>query len=201
MEFAKRDSDPEAGAARAEVLRWPPSYWHSAERERERERERNVDLFAKFESGFVSFKAPSVFTPPSPCRGLFHSRHPACTLFGLPSLSRGIGTHTQTHTTQVYECVLRACVEVNDGQTALQVLRRQAAEPERLQNAPPPPRSSDPLIAGEGRRTEVSGGPPDRRCWSLAAEALGRAGMVEEVRYVVVVVVVVVLFDLHLQRG
>lgn len=87
---------------------------------------------------------------------------------------------------QVYECVLRACVEVSDGRTALQVLRRQAAEPKQLkhQNALPPP-SSGALAAGQGGQSEISGGPPDRRCWSLAAEALGRAGMVEEVRLVV----------------
>lgn len=85
--------------------------------------------------------------------------------------------------TQVYECVLRACVEVSDGRTALEVLRRQAAEPKQLllQNAPP----SDAVAAEQGGQREVSGGPPDRRCWSLAAEALGRAGMVKEVRHVV----------------
>lgn len=77
--------------------------------------------------------------------------------------------------------MLRACVEVNDGQTALQVLGRQAAEPKQLQSAPP----ADALTVGQGGQREVSGGPPDRRCWSLAAEALGRAGMAEEVRLVV----------------
>lgn len=66
-----------------------------------------------------------------------------------------------------------------DGYTALEVIRRQAAEPKRAQGS-----LSSPSKGGE--TGEVSGGPPDRRCWCLAAEALGRAGMVEEVRVVFV---------------
>lgn len=89
--------------------------------------------------------------------------------------------------TQVYECVLKACVEAGDGRTALEVVRRQAAEPQQLllQRLPVPSSpSSTAALADEGGgvAVEVSGGPPDRRCWSLAAEALGRAGMIEEVR-------------------
>lgn len=79
---------------------------------------------------------------------------------------------------QVFECVLKACVGARDGFTALEVIRRQAAEPKRAQGLTPPSKS--------GETGEVSGGPPDRRCWCLAAEALGRAGMVEEVRVVYV---------------
>lgn len=54
-----------------------------------------------------------------------------------------------------------------DGATALEVIRRQSAEPQEV----PPSTGSK------------SGGPPDRRCWCLAAEALGRAGMIEKVRF------------------
>lgn len=103
--------------------------------------------------------------------------------------------------TQVYECVLRACVEVSDGRTALQVLERQAAEPKQLQGTSPSGALTARQGAQGGREASVSGGPPDRRCWSLAAEALGRAGMVEEVRgvlgnlgFVAATFVVLVLF-------
>lgn len=61
-----------------------------------------------------------------------------------------------------------------DGYTALEVIRKQAAELKRPQDI------TSPSTGGE--TGEVSGGPPDRRCWCLAAEALGRAGMVKEVR-------------------
>lgn len=78
---------------------------------------------------------------------------------------------------QVYECVLKACVGVSDGRTALEVIGRQAAEPKALQKL------SSAITAGRGGKgKELSGGPPDRRCWCLAAEALGRAGMIKEVR-------------------
>ncbi|CAM9166806.1 unnamed protein product [Ectocarpus sp. 12 AP-2014] len=76
---------------------------------------------------------------------------------------------------RVYECVLKACVEVSDGRTALEVIGRQAAEPNALQKI-----SSAITTEGEGKGAELSGGPPDRRCWCLAAEALGRAGMIKE---------------------
>ncbi|CBJ29786.1 conserved unknown protein [Ectocarpus siliculosus] len=76
---------------------------------------------------------------------------------------------------RVFECVLKACVEVSDGRTALEVIGRQAAEPKALQKL-----SSAITTEGEGKGTELSGGPPDRRCWCLAAEALGRAGMIQE---------------------
>lgn len=69
--------------------------------------------------------------------------------------------------------MLKACVEARDGPTALEVIRRQAAEPREFQKGLP--------CSGE-EGGEHSGGPPDRRCWCLAAEALGRAGMVKEVR-------------------
>lgn len=75
----------------------------------------------------------------------------------------------------MYECVLKACVEANDGATALEVIRRQAAEPRAFHG------EALAFSAGTGDR-EASGGPPDRRCWCLAAEALGRSGMVKEVR-------------------
>lgn len=58
---------------------------------------------------------------------------------------------------------------------ALEVIRRQAAEPRALKD------EALAFSAGTGDG-EASGGPPDRRCWCLAAEALGRAGMVKEVR-------------------
>lgn len=74
---------------------------------------------------------------------------------------------------QVYECVLKACVGAKDGLTAFDVIRRQVAEPKKLQEA---------LSLSSAEEAEPSGGPPDRRCWCLAAEALGRAGMVKEVR-------------------
>lgn len=77
---------------------------------------------------------------------------------------------------QVYECVLKACVGVSDGRTALEVIGRQAAEPKALQQL-----SSAVTTGEEGKGAELSGGPPDRRCWCLAAEALGRAGMIKEV--------------------
>ncbi|CAM9440111.1 unnamed protein product [Laminaria digitata] len=73
---------------------------------------------------------------------------------------------------RVFECVLKACVGAKDGYTALEMIRRQAAEPKRAQRL-----TSKSTIGEAGN---VSGGPPDRRCWCLAAEALGRAGMVEE---------------------
>lgn len=89
----------------------------------------------------------------------------------------------------MYECVLKACVEAGDGKTALEIVHRQVAEPQQLlqllQRLPVPssPSSTAAFALGEGgAAVEVSGGPPDRRCWSLAAEALGRAGMIEEVR-------------------
>ncbi|CAM9971842.1 unnamed protein product [Scytosiphon promiscuus] len=76
---------------------------------------------------------------------------------------------------RVYECVLKACVGAGDGITALEILRRQIAEPNNFS-------LSSAAAEGEEVWEGVSGGPPDRRCWCLAAEALGRAGMVEEVR-------------------
>lgn len=69
--------------------------------------------------------------------------------------------------------MLKACVGSKDGATALEVIRRQAAEPRALQEALA-------LSPGTGDG-KASGGPPDRRCWCLAAEALGRAGMVKQV--------------------
>lgn len=77
-----------------------------------------------------------------------------------PAISRPF----QHFVLQVYECVLKACVGAGEGRTALEIIRRQAAEPYEA-------------LPG-GRRK--SGGPPDRRCWCLAAEALGREGLVKE---------------------
>lgn len=93
---------------------------------------------------------------------------------------------------QVFECVLKACVGAKDGYTALETIRRQAAEPKRAQGL-----TSKSTIGEAGN---VSGGPPDRRCWCLAAEALGRAGMVEEVRFVLCLPPVVFYFALLLCR-
>lgn len=76
---------------------------------------------------------------------------------------------------------MKACVGASDGETALEVLRRQTAEPKQLSVSSVSSFAMSAATDGEEGRERVSGGPPDRRCWCLAAEALGRAGMVEEV--------------------
>lgn len=93
--------------------------------------------------------------------------------------------------------MLKACVGASDGPTALEVLRRQAAEPKKLELQ----KWSSPASAGgKGGKRKLSGGPPDRRCWCLAAEALGRAGMVEEVRHPSVNCFFYCMMNLHLCR-